>query len=65
VLCTTHCKIDIPLSQLKTFEKSDGEKVKDMDHSVEMAPSRATADYTMYADGRKHGARTGTANSDK
>jgi hypothetical protein len=39
VLCTIQCKLDIPLSHLKTLKNSNGGKLKGMEHSVEMVPS--------------------------
>ncbi|KAL2856684.1 hypothetical protein BJY01DRAFT_263171 [Aspergillus pseudoustus] len=57
LLCSVHCKLDIPVSQLETFRKSDGEKLKNMHYSVEMVPSGATAECIVYVDGRRQGSQ--------
>ncbi|KAL5051689.1 hypothetical protein BDW71DRAFT_202839 [Aspergillus fruticulosus] len=56
-LCTIHCSLDVPTSQLKTFRRADGTKKKELYYTVEMVPSGAAAECTVYTDGRKQGSQ--------
>jgi hypothetical protein len=56
-LCIIKCKLDVPLSELKTFKRSDGAMMKHLYYDVEMAPSGAAAECTVYIDGRKQGSK--------
>ncbi|KAL5003365.1 hypothetical protein BDV10DRAFT_200311 [Aspergillus recurvatus] len=57
LLCTIQCSLDVPTSQLKTFRCSDGTKKKELYYKVEMVPSGAAAECTVYIDGRKQGSQ--------
>ncbi|KAL5343827.1 hypothetical protein BJX70DRAFT_971 [Aspergillus crustosus] len=57
-LCVIKCKLDVPESELETFYRSDGTKLRHMYYEVEMAPSGAAAECTVYIDGRKQGSET-------
>ncbi|KAL4917172.1 hypothetical protein BDW62DRAFT_88269 [Aspergillus aurantiobrunneus] len=53
--CTINCTLDVPASELKTFTRSDGKKMKELYYKVEIVPSGAAAECTVYIDGRKQG----------
>ncbi|KAL4736402.1 hypothetical protein BDV11DRAFT_211253 [Aspergillus similis] len=56
-LCTIHCSLDVPTSELKTFRCADGTKKKELYYKLEMVPSGAAAECTVYIDGRKQGSQ--------
>ncbi|KAL4785486.1 hypothetical protein BJX76DRAFT_356042 [Aspergillus varians] len=53
--CTIHCTLDIPTSELPIFKRPDGTKGRELFYKVEMVPSGAAAECTVYIDGRKQG----------
>ncbi|KAL4812323.1 hypothetical protein BDW67DRAFT_127450 [Aspergillus spinulosporus] len=57
LLCTINCSLDVPTSELKTFRRADGTKKKELYYKVEMVPSGAAAECTVYIDGRKQGSQ--------
>jgi hypothetical protein len=50
-----NCKLDVPFSALKDFTSVTGEKLKKMKFEVEMVPSGASVEFTVYIDGRRQG----------
>jgi hypothetical protein len=55
-LCKISCKLDVPYSELEDFTSvKTGEKIKRMWYEVEMAPSGASVDFTVFIGGRKQG----------
>ncbi|KAL4944566.1 hypothetical protein BDV06DRAFT_220192 [Aspergillus oleicola] len=60
LLCTISCQLDVPTSQLKSFRRSDGTKMKHLYYDVVMVPSGAAAECTVYIDGRKQGSQNVT-----
>jgi hypothetical protein len=54
--CQIKCKLDIPYSELEDFTSiSTGQKMKRMRFDVEMVPSGASVEFTVYIGGRKQG----------
>lgn len=56
-MCTIDCKLDVPFSSLPTIKNSSGERLKKMDFEVQMVPSGASVEFTVYIDGRRQGAQ--------
>ncbi|KAL4959262.1 Hsp70 family protein [Aspergillus stella-maris] len=59
-LCTISCQLDVPTSQLESFIRSDGTKMKHLYYDIVMVPSGAAAECTVYIDGRKQGSQNVT-----
>ncbi|KAL4790417.1 hypothetical protein BDV19DRAFT_402038 [Aspergillus venezuelensis] len=59
-LCTISCQLDVPTSQLESFRRSDGTKMKHLYYDIVMVPSGAAAECTVYIDGRKQGSQNVT-----
>ncbi|KAL4764896.1 Hsp70 family protein [Aspergillus foveolatus] len=57
LLCTINCSLDVQTSELKTFRCADGTKKKELYYKLEMVPSGAAAECTVYIDGRKQGSQ--------
>ncbi|KAL3439592.1 hypothetical protein BDV09DRAFT_201719 [Aspergillus tetrazonus] len=57
LLCTINCTLDVQTSELKTFRCADGTKKKELYYKLEMVPSGAAAECTVYIDGRKQGSQ--------
>ncbi|KAL2834215.1 hypothetical protein BDW59DRAFT_44951 [Aspergillus cavernicola] len=56
-ICTIKCKLDAPASELPTFKREDGVRFKELTYKVEMVPSGAAAEFTVYVHGRKQGSK--------
>lgn len=57
LLCTINCTLDVQTSELKSFRCADGTKKKELYYKLEMVPSGAAAECTVYIDGRKQGSQ--------
>ncbi|KAI3549532.1 hypothetical protein CSPX01_02183 [Colletotrichum filicis] len=53
--CYIDCKLDAPFSSLPDIMTIDGTMAKKMTYVVEMIPSGASVEFTVYIDGRKQG----------
>ncbi|KAL4880679.1 hypothetical protein BJY04DRAFT_190593 [Aspergillus karnatakaensis] len=56
-LCHIKCKLDIPVSQLDIYYGANGARMKHVWYDLEMVPSGAAAECTVYIDGRKQGSQ--------
>lgn len=56
-LCTIKCTLNIPYNSLPDFTTARGEVCKRLLYDVEMVPSRASLEFTVFVDGRKQGSQ--------
>ena len=54
-LCTINCEVNMPFSSWPAMKSKSGERYRTLDYEVEMVPSGASVEFTVYIDGKKQG----------
>ena len=54
-LCTIECELDVPFSSLPLSMNPSGEIYRKLNYNLEMVPSGASVEFSVYIDGRKQG----------